>query len=196
MGLKLIYFTFISFIALPNFAQKTDTTYRAGYVYSDSIVYMLNAPKGWVFDNKSGLPQYLPAVFYPKTSSFATAATIMYSNYTMVGKQSMYKSLQKVIQKDSLQHKENAPATVITKLPQQIISKRQKTVATLINYKNAGNLTTEEITAYILYNNRVVIITMSAPNNAAYETNKFEFFSLVKSFVYISDYPKKSYGRR
>ena len=196
MIIKLLLLILLFVFTLNALGQKRDTTYRAGYIYSDSIVYMLNAPQGWVFDNKSGLAQDLPAVFYPKKSSFETAATIMYSNYMMVGKKGLYKSLQKVIEKDSLQHKENSPATLITKLPSIIISKRQKTVAALINYKNSGNPTTEELTAYILYNNRVVIITMSAPNNAAYEANKFDFYALLKSFVYISDYPKKSYGSR
>jgi hypothetical protein len=189
---KYFLFALIIFIYANVKAQKADTSFRAGYIYGDRIVYMLNAPKGWVFDNESGVPQNLPAVFYPKNSSFQNATTLMYSSFATIGKKKgQYKSLAHLIQKDSLMHKEESPATLIKQEPEIFISKPQKTSALIYHYKNAGNLTTEELTAYILYDDIVVIISMTAPNAKEYETNKYEFYTLVKSFVFISNSPKR-----
>lgn len=172
--------------SMNTFAQQTkDTSYRAGYVYGNNFVYLLNAPKGWVFDNKSGITQQIPAMFYPKGQNVETAPVIMYSNFVTTGKRQQFKQLASVIQYDSMQHKKISPACIVKKDNDIVISKGQNTVAQIMFFKNSGAATNVESTAYISFENKVVVITMSAPNVSVYEENKELFYDLVKSFLVV-----------
>ena len=50
-----------------------------GTVYRDKNGFNLLAPKGWVLDPTAGEDQGLPCVLYPKGSSWAEAAAVMYA---------------------------------------------------------------------------------------------------------------------
>jgi hypothetical protein len=50
-----------------------------GTVYRDKNGFNLLAPKGWVLDPTAGQDQGLPCVLYPKGSSWADAAAVMYA---------------------------------------------------------------------------------------------------------------------
>src|SRR6266480_158104 len=52
---------------------------RGGVVYGPKAAFKIDAPDGWVLDNKSGIEQGLPCVLYPKGSSWSDAKTIMYA---------------------------------------------------------------------------------------------------------------------
>ena len=54
-------------------------TFRGGVVYGPKAAFKIDAPEGWVLDNKSGAKQGLPCVLYPKGSSWADAKTIIYA---------------------------------------------------------------------------------------------------------------------
>ncbi len=54
-------------------------TFRGGVVYGPKAAFKIDAPEGWVLDNKSGVKQDLPCVLYPKGSSWADAKTIVYA---------------------------------------------------------------------------------------------------------------------
>jgi hypothetical protein len=54
-------------------------TFPGGVVYGPKAAFKIDAPDGWVLDNKSGVEQGLPCVLYPKGSSWADAKTIMYA---------------------------------------------------------------------------------------------------------------------
>ncbi len=54
-------------------------TFRGGVVYGPKAAFKIDAPDGWVLDNKSGIEQGLPCVLYPKGSSWSDAKTIMYA---------------------------------------------------------------------------------------------------------------------
>lgn len=57
-------------------AQKQ---YPGGIVYGPKAAFTIDAPKGWVLDNESGVDQGLPCVLYPKGESWADARTVMYA---------------------------------------------------------------------------------------------------------------------
>ena len=65
-----ILLLFIPFIALA----------EDGYVHGDNHCYYFNSPSGWALDNVSGKNQGMPMVFYPKSSSWAQAVTVIYTN--------------------------------------------------------------------------------------------------------------------
>jgi hypothetical protein len=54
-------------------------TFRGGVVYGPKAAFKIDAPEGWVLDNKSGVKQGLPCVLCPKGSSWADAKTIVYA---------------------------------------------------------------------------------------------------------------------
>ena len=51
-----------------------------GIVYGDEHSFFIEAPTGWVLDNRSGVSQGSHAVFYPKGSSWSKAPAVMYVN--------------------------------------------------------------------------------------------------------------------
>jgi len=57
----------------------TQDTLPRGEVYGPKAAFRINAPQGWVLDNKAGLKQGLHCVLYPKGSSWGDAPTIMYA---------------------------------------------------------------------------------------------------------------------
>jgi len=65
-------------IAMAPFMQQDGIPGGGGIVYADSAGVYVRAPKGWVFDNKSGVSSDLYAVMYPVGSTWAGAKRIMY----------------------------------------------------------------------------------------------------------------------
>ncbi len=71
----------LAFLAVLTFVpgMPAQETFRGGVVYGPKAAFKIDAPEGWVLDNKSGAKQGLPCVLYPKSSSWADAKTIMYA---------------------------------------------------------------------------------------------------------------------
>ena len=51
-----------------------------GILYGSEIGVVVTAPKGWLFDTKSGTGKGVPAVMYPTGSTWANANERMYVN--------------------------------------------------------------------------------------------------------------------
>jgi hypothetical protein len=71
----------LAFLAVLTFVpgMPAQETFRGGIVYGPKAAFKIDAPEGWVLDNKSGAKQGLPCVLYPKGSSWADAKTIIYA---------------------------------------------------------------------------------------------------------------------
>ena len=71
----------LAFLAVLTFVpgMPAQETFRGGVVYGPKAAFKIDAPEGWVLDNKSGAKQGLPCVLYPKGSSWADAKTIIYA---------------------------------------------------------------------------------------------------------------------
>src|SRR5882724_10411410 len=71
----------LAFLAVLTFVpgMPAQETFRGGVVYGPKAAFKIDAPEGWVLDNKSGVKQGLPCVLYPKGSSWADAKTVMYA---------------------------------------------------------------------------------------------------------------------
>jgi hypothetical protein len=50
-----------------------------GYVHGENHCYYFNSPGDWVLDNVSGKNQGVPMVFFPKSSSWEKAVTVIYT---------------------------------------------------------------------------------------------------------------------
>jgi hypothetical protein len=164
-----------------------DTNYRAAYVYSENIVYLLMSPDGWEANTEVGLAQDIPIVMYPKGADFSSTPIVIFSNYYLLGKGRKYKDLNAILIADSLMHKSESPASIIKTIDTVYISKNQRTKAIIKYYKNSGVHNDVECKAYILINNRVVNITINTPSDKDYEANRYLFYDVVKSFVFIKN---------
>ena len=65
-------------VAVPESPAQTGAGV-GGIVYRNKDGFNLLAPKGWVLDPTAGQDQGLPCVLYPKGSSWAEAAAVMYA---------------------------------------------------------------------------------------------------------------------
>jgi hypothetical protein len=86
--MKAIFLVVSLFVCGGVFAQET---HPGGIVYGPKAAFKIDAPPGWVLDNKAGAQQGLPCVLYPKGSTWADANAIMYAkiagtDYEDVGK--------------------------------------------------------------------------------------------------------------
>jgi hypothetical protein len=172
--------------------QVKDTSYRAGYVYGSNITYLLNTPKQWVFDNTSGLAQHIPVVMYPKQEHYENTPVLIYSNIVPIGKRQQFKNIKQVIAFDSIQHKENAPASIVKKMPEVFILKSQKTKALVWYYEDAGTSHTKQLSAYIEVANQIVVISFQANNEPLYNQYKDDFYETLSSFVLIKRQQKNN----
>jgi hypothetical protein len=78
MKTKICILTLFGLSAL-SLSMLGQETFRGGIVYGPKAAFKIDAPDGWVLDNKSGVKQGLPCVLYPKGSSWEDAKTIMYA---------------------------------------------------------------------------------------------------------------------
>lgn len=62
------------FCILPSSAYALE-----GYIHGDNHCFYFASPKGWVADNVSGKQSGLPFVFYPSSSSWSNAKTVIYT---------------------------------------------------------------------------------------------------------------------
>ncbi len=165
--------------------QVKDTSYRAGYVYGNNITYLLNTPKHWVFDNTSGIAQHIPVVMYPKQERYENSPVLIYSNIIPIGKRHQFKNIGQVIAFDSIQHKKNAPASIVKKMPEVIIFKSQQTKALVWYYEDAGTSHTKQLSAYIEVANQIVNISFQANTEQLYNKHIDDFYETLSSFVLI-----------
>src|SRR5712691_4973217 len=78
MKTKICILTLFALSALSP-SMPAQENFRGGIVYGPKAAFKIDAPEGWVLDNKSGVKQGLPCVLYPKGESWAHARTVMYA---------------------------------------------------------------------------------------------------------------------
>jgi tetratricopeptide (TPR) repeat protein len=71
----------LAFLALatPSPFMLAEETFPSGTVYGPKAAFKIDAPEGWVLDNKSGVEQGFHCVLYPQGSSWSDAKTAMYA---------------------------------------------------------------------------------------------------------------------
>ena len=69
----------IALLFLPVLLAGGVETSPAGLIYGPKAAFMIDAPKEWVLDNKSGQTQGLPCVLYPAGSHWGDAKVLMYA---------------------------------------------------------------------------------------------------------------------
>jgi len=138
--------------SLPALAQDEGGT---GIVYGADLGVVVSAPAGWIFDAKSGVPQGLHAVMYPKEVTWATAEVMMYVNIVS----SNDSSLDAFIAGDVNNYTKQSPQIVVEKADPISMTGGSSAEVRLYSGDQWGNY---ECVAYVSKGTSVVIYVLSS----------------------------------
>lgn len=155
---------------------------EAGIIYTEDLVFSLTAPAGWVLDNHSGSQQGLPAVLYPRGSSWKQASTVMYP--TSDRKPASEHPLQDVIAETLDQYRAASPGLRVESLAPAPTGDARTAEVRKLSGQAQGNV---EAIAFIEEADRAVILVLSARSESDYATALPAFLQLVGSYSYLSD---------
>jgi len=78
---KPIILSFVLLLFIVSYTHANENSqFPAGIVYGPKAAFQINAPKGWVLDNKAGLNQGLHCVLYIAGETWANRPAVMYAN--------------------------------------------------------------------------------------------------------------------
>ena len=158
---------------------------NAGLIWGKDHSYALQAPKGWVLDNKAGVGQGSQAVFYPKGGSWAKSPAVMYTTVAMVN--SYHKTIDQVVNHTFKKFKAASPNIKVRDHKVIKIGKKKAIIKEWVN-----NLKNYEVVAYIQESNVVVIVTLTSKDKEKFKQSLKSFYELIRSYKYISDKVKYS----
>ena len=169
------------------FAQDTILTQRqqpleenTGILYGDDHAFALTAPKGWVLDNESGVPDGLYAVFYPKGGSWTGSPTVMYGKGESKDLEN-HQTIGEFISNDSSQFMRQYPKARISDQPLLRWGSGSKAIVRKFLYSRA------DLIAYIDAPKAVIMVVVSANSPRTLELASNPFKELVASYRYISE---------
>jgi hypothetical protein len=153
-------------------------TFPGGIVYGPKAAFKIDAPPGWVLDNKAGAEQGLPCVLYPKGSTWAHANAIMYAKIASTDYEDVGKFVATAIQRMEKMHGE----------PKEKVDsgKTGDGHPYFINeYPATKSYSQWERVAYIQLPKAVAYIVFSARDEAGYRKNFPALNEVLKSFTYM-----------
>jgi hypothetical protein len=149
-----------------------------GIVYGEDHAFVVDAPEGWVLDNKSGVGQGLYAVFYPKGESWENATAVMYVN---TAKREESDTVATLIEYDTAQFKRGNPDVSVEKAARITTSDDKEAEVRYFTGDQWGN---SEAVAYIEEETIFVLIVLTSRTKEAFESAKPAFGDLVKSYSF------------
>lgn len=185
MKVKLL-FAVIIFSGIISGQIKNDTDANTGILYGKNHVFSVKAPKGWVLDNQSGVPQGLHAVFYQEGGSWENSLAVMYAQG--VAKDSIAETINEFISNDSLSFFERDNSIKITNAPSLKTRRGKLAVVKWFSYSEY------EAVAYIDEEKSVAMIVLTSRNEEEFRKNYPAFEELVSSYWFIGDvvtYPEQ-----
>jgi hypothetical protein len=165
----------VSFLCFLGLAQDK---FAGGIVYGPKAAFKIDAPKGWVLDNKAGAEQGLPCVLYPKGSTWTDAKTIMYARIASTQYEDAEAFVATAIKEMEKVHG----------LPKQKIEsgKTGDGHTYFVNeYSPSKSYSQSERIAYVQLPKAVAYIVLSARDQASYRKNAGTLQEVLKSFVYL-----------
>jgi len=155
---------------------------KTGIVYTENLVFSLSAPEGWVLDNHSAVQQSLPAVLYPRGSSWKEGAAVMYP--TSARKPASEHPLQDVIEETLGQFRAASPDLRVETLDRAPTGDARTAEVRKLSGERQGNV---EAIAFIEEADRVVLLALSTRSEADFVAALPAFRQLVGSYSYLSD---------
>lgn len=152
-------------------------------LYGQNYVFGLDAPGGWVLDNKNGSPQGLDAVFYPKGSSWAASDPIVYPQIW----QKDGLTFADVLEGDVANYRRHSPALEVEDRPGV---KTGVGATARLRYFRGSKDGPFEAVAYFDESKVVVMIVLSAKSKATFESAQPAFRELLESYKFIGTFER------
>lgn len=167
---------------LPVLAEITEG--GTGLAYGDGHAYFLTAPNGWMLDTESAAEQKIYAAFYPKGSSWADGAAVMYSSADAI----RGRTLDQAIEDDYNALRKKSPKLAME--DGGTLSTKDNKQAQIRYFKNDkwGNY---EACGYVLEPTVVANIVLTARNKEAFEQSLPAFKQLLGSYRFVTAEPNK-----
>jgi len=160
--------------------NKDSSDGGGGIIYGYKHAFILNAPKGWVLDNSSGVSDGLYAVFYPIGGSWQGSNTVMYAN-TASREVKVNATRDMLIAYDMQQFKNREPKINIR--DSESLLTRDNKMAIVKAFYGVHI----EAVAYIEERSIIVLLTISANTEKQFNDAFPAFKELVSSYMVITD---------
>jgi hypothetical protein len=157
--------------------------WNSGIVYGPNHAFFISAPKDWVLDNESGIPDGLHAVFYPVGSSWKKSDIVMYAN-GFSKPENGDRSLKGFIEADVANFKEKNPEIRIESGKELITVDGKKATVLLFTGDKWGN---HESVAYIEEEKCIITLVLSTKSDTLFKKSQTAFDDLVKSYRFFTD---------
>jgi hypothetical protein len=174
----IIFFALLSMLACVSTGLAQDLE-GGGIVYGSEIGVLVSAPKGWMFDAKSGVPQGLYAVMYPAGSTWADANVMIYVNIVT----SNDSSLETFIAGDIDRFKEKSPKIAVEKAEPISVTGGSAAEVRLFSGDRWGNY---ECVAYASKGKSVAMYVISSRSKEGLIKNLDAFRTMVSKSVLMN----------
>ena len=178
MKTTLLCIALTTSIALTAEAQPRGT---AGIVYGKEHAFSVQAPPGWVLDNKAGRSQGLHACFYEEGRSWASAETVMYANTASKRVQGQ-RTMEELMAYDVAQFRKRAPGLDVT----PPVSMKTSTGTASVRLFKGDEHVNHEAVAYIDEKHTIVMLVLSARTEAGFRKAYPSFEKLVSTYKFLT----------
>ena len=180
--MKLFYLCCFFCISSVLFCQSSK--YPSGIIYGPKAAFKIDAPKGWILDNKAGLSNGLPCVLYLKGSTWKDSPVIMYAKIASTEFENVDEFIKFAI-KGFLKEDSNFV------YQRHSIRAINKSNSAIVNNYIGGPYHSYERVAYIQVPQAVCYIVFSSSNKEDFAKYSDALLSTVDTFVYKPEYIKK-----
>jgi len=158
-----------------------ETQYPAGIIYGPKAAFQINAPDGWVLDNKSGAADGLDCVLYLKGLTWENSPVVMYAKIAGTKFEDVGKFIDFAIR--SFQQEDSN--FIYARQKNRAINKKDSAIV----YDYIGGPYHEyDRAAYIQVPKAVCYIVFSAHNKDDFEKYAPALLKTADSFVYMPQY--------
>jgi hypothetical protein len=152
-----------------------------GIVYGANHAFAIQAPDGWVLDNRSGQPQALQVVFYPVGSNWHDARAVMYAN-TASKDIAGQETREQLIAFDISQFRAKSATLRVTDMP-LVAGTRADVVVKRFEGDENQNF---EAVAYIDEKSIVAMLILTARTESEFAKAYPAFIKLVQSYSFLT----------
>lgn len=169
----------IAFLVLALTANACASRNEAGggVLFGPKHVFEISAPKGWIFDNESGVSQDLHAVIYPVGGSWNDSPIVLYTNV-------LDRPAAEAMATDLAQYRKDSPQVKFEDRPAILTADGRRALVREFTGDRYGN---HELIAYIDTPGVVCSIIMTARKGADVTKGRAAFAFVVRSFRFITD---------
>ena len=169
-------------------ASALITESGGGIIYGETYAFNLNAPKGWMFDNESGVQQGLYCVLYPKGSTWQDSPVIAYA-----------RARERTA---TVQTADDAAKAAVDDFHARgnpkYEGKRVKTIKTkngvegVVYHFSGDRFGNYEAMVYFVEAKTINVVVLNSRNRQAFEDALPAFDEIAQSYIFLGDAPLKN----